>query len=55
MRKRKKRENALDEAVRLAHENGMSYAQFQKLETAGKAKIIRGVLHIDKADKEAIE
>lgn len=43
---RKKTTSNLDEAVRVAHENGMSYAEFQQLESQGKARIVNGTLYI---------
>lgn len=40
----------LSEAVKLAHENGLSYAQFQRMETSGLAYISNGRLYI--ADRD---
>lgn len=36
----------LSEAVKLAHENGMSYAQYQQMESQGMAYIANGKLMI---------
>jgi len=36
----------LSEAVKLAHENGMSYAQYQQMESQGMAYIANGRLLI---------
>lgn len=36
----------LSEAVKLAHENGLSYAQYQQMETMGTAYISHGKLYI---------
>lgn len=38
--------NNLEEAVHLAESNGMTYAQFQQLETLGKAKIVNGKMFL---------
>lgn len=40
----KKKEDKLDEAVRLAHEHGLRYNQLQKLESLGRVKIVEGQL-----------
>ena len=40
----------LEEAVHLAEKSGMTYAQFQQMETLGKAKIVKGKLLIKGRD-----
>lgn len=47
---KKRKGNALDEAVALAHKNGMSYARFQQLETQGLAMIVNGKLKLKGRD-----
>lgn len=42
--------NKLEEAVHLAEKNGLTYAQFQQMESEGKAKIINGRLLIKGRD-----
>lgn len=44
MSKKKTKKDSLDEAAVLARKNGMTYAQFQRLETKGLAKIVNGKL-----------
>lgn len=46
IKRRKPVESPLDEALRLAHENGMSYKEFQVKETLGKAYIQDGKMII---------
>lgn len=40
----------LSEAAKLAHENGLSYAQYQRMESLGLAYISHGKLYI--ADRD---
>lgn len=47
---KKVKRNALEEAVSLAEKNGMTYAEFQKKETLGLAKIVNGRLLIKGRD-----
>ena len=47
---KKIKEPPLEEAVRLAEKNGMTYSEFQKLETLGKAKIVDGKLMLKGRD-----
>ena len=42
--KRKKKESKLTEFLRLAKENGMTYAELQVKESKGEVKIIEGML-----------
>lgn len=37
----------LSEAVKLARENGMSYAEYQRMESLGKARIANGRMIFD--------
>ena len=48
--KRKKKENKLTEFLRIAKENGMTYAELQVKESKGEVKIIEGMLF--KVNKE---
>ena len=48
--KRKKKENKLTEFLRIAKENGMTYAELQVKESKGEVKIIEGMLFKVKND-----
>lgn len=52
---KKRKGDALDEAVTLAHKNGMSYAEFQQLETQGLAEIKDGKLKLKSKVKEGVK
>lgn len=47
---KKSKENSLDEVLKLIHQNGMTYSEFQKKESLGLAKIENGKLLIKGRD-----